>query len=272
MSELFALHAGDVRVEIAGAPPATRDVIAAVWGNAAPFLAPRVVVHIDVTGDGEVRVDGELLERAEAPIDLPGLVEGAIYDALDRRGPSALIHAGAVAFGDRVIALVGDSGAGKSTLALALLEQGAAYLTDELFVCDGARVWGIPRAIQFDPVTPGASMPVHLARAELDVYPARSRRGAHSLPLVRVPRDRVALRTYDAARVELVFIERGASSSLREVDPLQALKQLLGAVRGEAIVRLDALLRSGPRALAWSDPAEAAALLARPPASLARGA
>ncbi len=43
-----------------------------------------------------------------------------------------LIHAVAVAHGNRAIVLPGDPGAGKTTLAAGLVERGCGYLTDEL--------------------------------------------------------------------------------------------------------------------------------------------
>lgn len=57
-----------------------------------------------------------------------------------------LLHASAVAFGDRMVAIVGPSGSGKSTLALHLALRGALLLTDDvlaLALC-GECVHGYP--------------------------------------------------------------------------------------------------------------------------------
>jgi hypothetical protein len=60
------------------------------------------------------------------------------------------VHAGVVALDGRAIVLPGLSRAGKSTLVLALLERGAAFLSDELLVFDVERAVAVPfpRAIK----------------------------------------------------------------------------------------------------------------------------
>src|SRR5262249_28721940 len=42
------------------------------------------------------------------------------------------LHASAVAFGDRVVAFMGDQGAGKSTLAAHCMQAGAKWVADDL--------------------------------------------------------------------------------------------------------------------------------------------
>lgn len=59
------------------------------------------------------------------------------------------VHAGVVEWRGRALVLPGLSRAGKSTLTLALLLEGARYLSDELLAYDGAgRAQPVPRALK----------------------------------------------------------------------------------------------------------------------------
>lgn len=57
-----------------------------------------------------------------------------------------LLHASAVAFGERMVAIVGPTGSGKSTLALHLALRGVPVLTDDVLALalEGDRVHGYP--------------------------------------------------------------------------------------------------------------------------------
>jgi hypothetical protein len=60
------------------------------------------------------------------------LYDAVIYHLLNNADGGVALHAGAVAWRDRVMLLPGQSGAGKSTLTAWLTAQGSSYLTDEL--------------------------------------------------------------------------------------------------------------------------------------------
>ncbi|MBL9037020.1 MAG: hypothetical protein JNG84_00770 [Archangium sp.] len=84
-------------------------------------------------GDATVRLDGDVLEvdfedgifRAELTLRLA-------YAVMTERLGGVLIHASAVAFGERGLVASGVSGTGKSTLARHALASGAELLSDEI--------------------------------------------------------------------------------------------------------------------------------------------
>jgi hypothetical protein len=61
----------------------------------------------------------------------------------------ALLHAGAVAFGDNLVVVPGSSHSGKSTLTAALLDVGGSYYSDEqAIVATDGTVAPFPRPLQ----------------------------------------------------------------------------------------------------------------------------
>jgi len=70
--------------------------------------------------------------RTRTDVDVTPITLGsAMGAALFLRGIPVL-HATAVAIGDRAVVIAGNSGAGKSTLSAALIKQGASLLADDL--------------------------------------------------------------------------------------------------------------------------------------------
>src|SRR5512139_856086 len=100
--------------------------------------------------------------------DLAFAIERFLYAAMPawHAPPRVILHAAGVVLGETMLVLAGRSGAGKSSLARALTERGARYATDELVVTDGERIWGIPRAIQFDAVPIDAPLPPWLGEVD----------------------------------------------------------------------------------------------------------
>jgi hypothetical protein len=81
----------------------------------------------------EVHLDGvRLLRTRAASIAFRHLLWEANQQAIARTGDLVLLHASAVAAGERALVLPGPMGAGKSTLAAALVQAGWSYLTDEV--------------------------------------------------------------------------------------------------------------------------------------------
>lgn len=78
----------------------------------------------------------------------------AVVAGLDERGILGT-HAGVVVIDGRAVLLAGPSGRGKSTLTLALVRDGARWLTDELALidADGRTVLPYPRALHVSPAT-----------------------------------------------------------------------------------------------------------------------
>jgi hypothetical protein len=85
----------------------------------------------------EVNLDGvRLLRSRAASIAFRHLLWEANQQAITRTQGAVLIHAAAVADGERAVVLPGPMGAGKSTLAAVLVQSGLAYLTDEVVAID----------------------------------------------------------------------------------------------------------------------------------------
>lgn len=124
-------------------PSLTRWVLAAYAGLRTPRpaeLPTPVAYHLAAPrGDrpGEVRGGGEVLGRGPAGYLLHQLTWHVTAEAARRTaGRLVVLHAGAVARGDRVVVLPGASGSGKSTLVAGLVAAGWGYLGDELVGVD----------------------------------------------------------------------------------------------------------------------------------------
>jgi hypothetical protein len=125
--------------------------------------APVPVPYIPAPADGEdwvmtwenigtlrASVDGSTSTWSTADDADPALVrkirQGMARAFLARLAGQVAFHAGAVAWGDRGVLLVGPSGGGKSTTVAALCKRGAAMLADDAAVVgekDGAP-WLVP--------------------------------------------------------------------------------------------------------------------------------
>lgn len=168
------------------------------------------------------------------------------------------VHAGVVSVGGRGIVLPGLSRAGKSTLVLALLERGAAFLSDELLAFDpAARVArAFPRALKirdesydyFPSVAAamvgegeGRFLPASVAFALAD----------------RVPVDLIVAPQWDPAGDDRLR----ATSRGETLLSLTASALNIGSHGGGASMgHLSALVASAPGyAVAWRDPHAAAA-------------
>ena len=129
--------------------------------------------------------------------------------------------------------LIGEAGQGKSTLARDILERGASYLTDDLVFFDGDRLWGLPRALQFDPVpAAGAQAEGVLRGCDLSSYRVEGPTGAMALPLWPVAPERVA-DAVDPEGAKLIFVRRTNSTSMHPLDPARAATRLRESVVGQ---------------------------------------
>src|SRR5262245_4120544 len=122
----------DVRIRLgeveqpATAPPAELKLVAAPDG--AFFLGIPKIARFLVRRDGDVIVD---------PLDddlgeIRGFLLSWIVGLVCTQRNLLTLHASAVAFGDRVVAFMGDQGAGKSTLAAHCVQAGAKLVADDL--------------------------------------------------------------------------------------------------------------------------------------------
>jgi hypothetical protein len=258
----FDIHVSDTRVEVSGLPLAAERGLRAVWGLSRPVLRPRYVVHFHVTPDAEgftLRTDGEVRATAVHADDVLALVEAVLYRDIEAWTPPrrAILHAAAAHLDGRTYVLSGASGAGKSSLVYALLRQGASYLSDELTLFDGKRVWGVARAPQLDPIPVGAQLPQGFPPADLESYVFRSVDGPRALPLLPVDAEQMASTPYPVETVQVVFPHRDARTSLSPLARPDALVRLCAEVRGTLARDLGPLLARPPLALAWRTPVEA---------------
>lgn len=90
-------------------------------------------------------VIAEIDRRADAALAALLLAGNVVAFLLERAG-HCVLHASAVARGERALAVVGASGMGKSTLAALLCARGASFVTDDLLRVDfdGADVRCVP--------------------------------------------------------------------------------------------------------------------------------
>lgn len=86
-----------------------------------------------------LRVDGRAERREEDPdLALRGFHHELLHGVMLRRSDLYFVHAAVVVLEERALVLPGLSRAGKSTLALALVERGARFLSDELLAFEPA--------------------------------------------------------------------------------------------------------------------------------------
>jgi len=98
-----------------------------------------------------IDVTGRTRRTAKDPIHAVRSLNHELVHGVMLRAPELYyVHAGVVAVGGRALVLPGLSRAGKSTLVLALIEQGAQLLSDELLAFDPASrlALAFPRAIK----------------------------------------------------------------------------------------------------------------------------
>jgi hypothetical protein len=100
--------------------------------------AADILIHIEkvVSGFAVYADDARVAMAADEPALALALIR-ALDEAIIPRMPGlCAVHAGAVAWQDRVLLLPGKTHAGKSSLVAALLRRGAVYLSDEYALID----------------------------------------------------------------------------------------------------------------------------------------
>ncbi|GGK37745.1 serine kinase [Salinarimonas ramus] len=172
--------------------------------------------RIDDRGEGIV-----VTPTREASADLLAfpLLGPVLACAMHLRGRFVL-HASAIAVGDRAVAIMGDKGAGKSSTACALLRAGHALLADDLVVAN--------------PVAEGFVTPPGCAQMKLDA-PALARLDdplARVLPPAHpsVPKSRVLVgrfRDRPAPLARLFVLSRGGEAAIVPLAGEEALRAVL---------------------------------------------
>lgn len=171
-------------------------------------------------------------------LDLPPIFELDFYrQAVARCRDLWALHGAAVVVGGRALGLVAPSGHGKSTLALALVERGAGYLSDECLVVDERlEVGGLQRPLSLD--CRPAPLP---AGFQVVDYPVPERdRGQDVAVLVHPP---AALRPRGAAPLAALICLRYAPASsgaeLRRLSAGPALERLWASTLNVGETALD---------------------------------
>jgi hypothetical protein len=176
---------------------------------------------------GRLYFRGEIVGRAESDVELLAAFERHLLDTLVALGrETCMLHAGAVVVGQDLFLLLGPSGAGKSTFTRLLVQEGGAYLSDDLLSSNGEWLDGAARSIQFDALT-GGLVPAHFAGYELVDYPTPGfPAGALSVPIHRGKYVGAGpVRTTDK-RVILLCLEHGPDGSEDVLRTLPALERL----------------------------------------------
>jgi hypothetical protein len=247
----------DVQIDIHCAMEEVLRGLRAVWDGCrvpAREIRARHVLSVRRRDVYRIERDGVEIDWTHLEADVLPLLEGHLYEHLAAwlRPGDALLHAGAVVHNGRPILLVGPSGAGKSSLTLAAVRQGWGYMTDELVVTNGAELWGVARAIQFDPVHDGAKLPPWLGGTNRQAYRFRGTDDVPStLPLFEVPEEGIVRGSLPVARAYVVLLGRGEQDGVEPCSPLEALTGVHEAAFHRPAVDLGALTGAGCLRLRW---------------------
>jgi hypothetical protein len=116
--------------------------------------APLAIFKLRAGAELSLIVGNKRFEQVGDEITLLGIFEAALYGFLVETVHNRLIlHAAGVGRPGRALVLTGASGMGKSTLALALINRGLSYLSEEWIAVDQkSRAAGLPRPLHVDTV------------------------------------------------------------------------------------------------------------------------
>ncbi|CAN5441588.1 hypothetical protein BH10ACT1_BH10ACT1_33950 [soil metagenome] len=147
-------------VDVGGADAAAVDQLVRLRQRAAHEVAPSATANLRVVGsaaEGYEVFDGpDRLARvptARAVLDeVFARAHRRAFELASLKG-WVRFHGAVLSIGASRVAIVGPSGAGKTTLALALLQGGAAFETDESFVARDGSVFSVARRLHVKPGT-----------------------------------------------------------------------------------------------------------------------
>lgn len=267
------IHISHVAVEFAfdevAAPGMQAELLRRWAGCRTPVIPTRhrttLVLEPDPQGDFRTRIDGVTFpQRHPASIHLKA-AETCLYDRFipwHREAGALLMHTGMMVHRGRGVVFAAPSGGGKSSLCLAALQRGWRYFTDDLTATDGRRFWGVPRALQFDPVPRGAAVIdrlAHLPRFEWVLGPASD---PVEQPALVVPDEQRADAPVAVGDVHVVTVAQGNDDQIRALGPGETAAALVTAAFEwpAGPVRWVGGLRPG-YALTWATPETALDLL-----------
>lgn len=268
MTPSLSIYLSHVRVDLCCSEPQVAEAMRRTWGGCGTPLVQveeRTTYEVRSGPDYEVLQDGIPLARARRPDGVISLVDGSLYDRLlGWHSPGRVVlHAACITRDGQGVLLVGPSGSGKSTLAMTAVRRGWTYLTDEIAVTDGRRVWGIARAIQFDPVEIGTPLIPRLAGTAMWRWPGGdAEAGELAVPFFAPPQGSLTGSPVPAANVAVVQIGQGAGARLLARSPVETLGALHKASYGVPDLDLGGLVGTGRGwSLSWQEPEAALELL-----------
>ena len=258
-----------VRVSVRSELPEVVDALAHVWACCErPLVETTRDAHFEVrcadAGYAVVDALGDVRHTTRREDALP-MLEAALYGAVPSwHARQVLLHAACLRKDAATVLLLGRSGAGKSSLSLCALRAGFEYFSDELAATDGALLWGVARAVQFEPVAIGAAPAPWALDADSTRYRLRLADGrAGVVPLWCPPPTRVPPAPVPVEEAHVAVIAHGESDGIAPLDPLAALAALHEAAYQPPRLDLGKLVRRGRCfELSWSDPERAIDLLA----------
>ena len=141
---------GDLVVEIAVEDPQQSELLGRRFEHFLTNSAdPSACVEVRKSPDGGVVfVDGHEYARTYTVRNVQRALLGLVWPS---HPVCALIHAGAVALGDKVACFAGVSGSGKTTLIARLVSKGFTYLADDLAAvsaCGRVLPWPMPMSVK----------------------------------------------------------------------------------------------------------------------------
>lgn len=256
----YEIFLSGLRVAVRSSCRRTSRYLRRHWAGATrPIVEPEATCEIEVIADRAPRivVDGDVLWSDGVVEDLVAGFEQWLYRlALARHKRRFVVaHGAALVSDEKTVVFSGPSGAGKSSLALAAVQRGWKYFSDEFVVTDGNRVWGWPRAIRFDPLKPSAPRPDYLRGLEVDEDAVES--PDVGAPYYAVGGNALQRVPCSAAQAHFVSVERAAHTSLTPLSTAVGLKHWTEASFFEPAISLGALGGENRAWRAsWRDPHE----------------
>ncbi len=245
--------------------------LSAVWGSCRQgALAARHTHELSSMWQGErvaISLDRRPIDEARSASDALPQTDRVIYEALASAAADgrALLHAATLHGVEAGYLIIGASGAGKSSLSHAGIARGYLYGGDEIAVCDGARIWGIPRAVLYDPTFEGDPVPDWIEGADLASYRFLHAEGRPcALPLRSPASAQIRTEPRPTAQMHVVLSRRAERTALTSAEPLEVLDALYRDRWGDArIAAPDLVERGRVWKLDWRHPDEAWDALSR---------
>ncbi len=257
MTPDLSFYLSHVKIDLVCPLPDVLRGLRAIWSSASKaFLttARFVVIEIEPESPHNILCDGRVIDDIEDSVQLLPKIEAAIYHLLLEWHQSlTVLHGALIQHDGFTFLLTGPSDSGKSSLALQALRMGWTYCTDELTITDGQRIWGIRRAIQFDPITTDDVLPDFLSDTDTESYRwLHPEVGLLCQPLV-APVNTDTCQPPALKDVTTVILDSDADPGLNRLDGIDTLKKLHEACFSSPQHDLGALAGCG-WTLNWADP------------------